>query len=249
MRCRCRSDRGAGRLALVVLLWLLAGFSGNAGAATLRVAPLQVNLDLKQPIGRVEIFNDGSTETLVDLRVLAWTQAGERDQLNPTQDVVAYPPVARIAAGKQQVVRVGFRRPELVGAVERAYRLVVTELPPAGGAKSTLQFQLRLLIPVFVAPRAVASSPPPLRLRQGQGQWRLEASNPGNVHLKITSVALRDAQQRTLLSAPVTAYLLPGSTGSTPIPSQQVPGTVAAAQALVLRGADPKPETLPVELP
>lgn len=241
---------GAARAALKVFCCVLAGAllpAAPAAASALRVAPLQLNLNLQQPISRIELFNDGSTDTVVDLRIQAWSQVNGRDQLTPTDEVVAIPPVARVAAGKQQLVRVGFRRPELAGARERAYRLVITELPPANPNASTLQLQLRLLVPVFLAPRSEQRLLP-LRLRRDGSGLKLEAANQGNVHAKITGIALRDAQQRTLLSAPLSAYLLPGTARSLPVPAHTA-GTLAGAQAQVLLGAQLQAETLPVELP
>lgn len=235
--------RGAWCVAL-----LLCG-AGAAEAASLRVAPLQVDLGVGQPIGRLQLFNDGSSDTVVDLRVQAWTQVEGRDVLRPTDEVIAVPPVARVPAGGQQLVRVGFRRPELPGAVERSYRLVITEVPRPNAGTTQLQLQLRLLIPVFVAPRGPATPQLSLRLRDQQGRLQLDAANGGNVHAKLTSLGLRDGRQGTLLSLPLNAYVLPGQSRSLPLPTPLPASAIESAQALVLQGARQQPENRPVELP
>ncbi|HSW13519.1 MAG TPA: fimbria/pilus periplasmic chaperone [Solimonas sp.] len=237
-----RSFRGA--LGAVLLL-----FAGLAPAASLRVAPLQVDLGKGQPIGRLQLFNDGNSDMVVDLRVRAWKIVDDRDVLSSTDEVIAVPPVARVPAGGQQLVRVGFRRPDLPGDVERSYRLVVTELPRPNPGPAQLQLQLRLLIPVFVAPRAPPQPALSLRLREEQGRLQLDAANAGNVHAKLTSLALRDGRLGTLLSLPLNAYVMPGQSRSLPLSTPLPAAAIESAQALVLQGAQQRPEIQPIELP
>jgi fimbrial chaperone protein len=169
----------------------------NEPSTILDVAP--TTLDLKPgAAGLFFITNHGARDVTVQIEAADWRQENGRDITAPSQDLLASPPLAHIAPGARQSVRV-MARPS--GDGEHAYRLLVSELPDAdtegGGVHVLLQFS----VPVFV--RHNPHAPPQLSwsLRDG----RLIAANTGAQTVKLDSVTL-DGSLR-----PGLVYLLPGA--------------------------------------
>jgi fimbrial chaperone protein len=163
----------------------------------LDVAP--TTLDLKSgAAGLFFITNHGARDVTVQIEAADWRQENGRDATTPSQDLLASPPLAHIAPGARQSVRV-MARP--AGDSEHAYRLLVSELPDAEAGGDGVHVLLQFSVPVFVRhdPRAV----PQLSwsLRQG----RLIAANAGAQTVKLDSVTVDGAQRPGLI------YLLPGA--------------------------------------
>lgn len=152
-----RRPRGAGlaclpvavhRLLCIVLLLL----APCAYAVGLQVAPILLEFGAPEATQALRLSNSSDSPLRAQVRVMAWTQSGGEEQLQPTRDLVASPPIMELVPGQEQLVRIVRLQP---GAPQReqAYRLLVDELPPeAGGGKAGVQFLLRHSIPVFVLP-------------------------------------------------------------------------------------------------
>ena len=218
------------------------------GASSLRVAPLQANLGPQQPTAQLEVHNDGASEAVLDVRIFSWTQVAGQDVLSATDEVAAVPPVFRVTAGKQQVVRVGLVNRTLKAPAERSYRLVLTEVPQGGGSPNTLRFQMRMLIPIFASTAEKLRSTLTMRLRQENQQLLLDATNSGNGHAKITAVILRDGRGRTLSTNSLVGYVLPGSSVSIRLPGKLPDVPISAADVVVMSAGASRPEQMPVEV-
>src|SRR5690606_4984286 len=124
--------------------------------ASLQVAPILVELEDGENAEALWLSNSGEKPIRAQVRVLAWSQAGSEDQLDPSRDLLASPPILEIAPGERQLVRIV--RPDS-GPVpaEQAFRLLVDELPdPEQEVSSGLQFLLQYSVPVFVLPPGIA---------------------------------------------------------------------------------------------
>src|SRR5262245_53119535 len=96
------------------------------------VDPLLIRLDAQTNNAVMTITNPTSHDISFEIKAFAWDQAPPDGamQLTPTTDVVIFPPLAAVKAHSVQRIRVGTTlRP---GPVEKAYRVMIEELP--GGA-------------------------------------------------------------------------------------------------------------------
>ena len=199
---------------IFAVLGLLAATVGTVApsiAATLTVSPLRVDLAVNRPTAAVELRNAGATSTLVQVETFTWIDGAVTDGLPPADDLLAMPPVFELAPGATQVIRVGLRRPPEPG-VERAYRLVIGEVPsaveaPPGG----LAFVLNLNLPVFVTPANARPAPEWTARAAAGGGGELRLANAGAAHLALRNLRLADADApRVLLEVEEPATVLAG---------------------------------------
>src|SRR4051794_41931448 len=98
-------------------------------AAALSVAPTRIDLAPDQRAAAVTLQNDGDEPVMVQVQTFAWTGSPATSDLTPTRDLVAMPPVATVAAGDKQLIRVAARGGDKPAA-EQSYRLIIAEVPP-----------------------------------------------------------------------------------------------------------------------
>ena len=180
--------------ASAVVSVLLAAMSTGLGAGSFQVNPVRIELRDGATSSAVIVRNGGTEPVVVQTSVLAWAQADGKDVYAPTTEALATPPIATIAPGGEQVLRVGLRRPPDPKR-ELAYRLYVQEIPgtPQAGFQG-LQVALRVGIPVFVTPLAtIARDFDWVATRAPEGSVRLAVRNRGNVHLQVYDFVLRGA--------------------------------------------------------
>ncbi len=168
------------------------------------IKPILVTFLPGEMSASVEITNDGATPQELEIGLKSWTQADEEGE--STDDLVVSPSIFVIAPGKTQLVRLGPTH-ALQGDVERSYRLVATEVPPAGNA-ANVQALLRMRLPVFIAPKTAVPLPLTWHVaRDDAGQVAVSARNDGNVHQRVRSLRI-DAGGRVLFDNVVAAYVL-----------------------------------------
>jgi fimbrial chaperone protein len=178
-----------------------------------------VELEPDQRAAVVTLQNNGVEPVLVQVQTFAWNDSTATAALVPTREIVAVPPVATIEAGAKQLIRVAVRG-EARTDVEAAYRLVITEVPPATvGPPAGVRFALRLSLPVFVAPPGAAAQPLWSVEASEQGP-RLVLANQGTAHLQVRRIQVlgRDEVQ-VLHKVEEPAYVLPGRRHAWPLPS------------------------------
>lgn len=184
---------------------------GAAGAQTLSVLPVTVTLQPRQQTAILTLANGGRTDTSIQVRTFAWSQAADgADRLEPTEAIAVSPPLATIAAGRKQIVRLVLRRPPQDR--EATYRILLDQIP--GPAQiGEVRVALRLSLPVFAEP--AARTAPRLRfgLESSDGKIYLVATNDGIRHESVRAIALRTAGGVTLTPAAGSSpYVLPGAT-------------------------------------
>lgn len=184
------------------LAFLLAALGPCAGQAalpdvTMDVAP--TTLDLKSGVpGLFFVTNHGSRPVTVQIEAMDWRQQEGRDRLTPSNDLLVSPPMARIAPGARQSVRVmarGARRGE------RDFRLLVGQLPDAAAPDDGVRVLLQFSVPVFVDhdPRASA------HLEWSSRNGMLMLANAGAEAAKLEGLTVDGVPRGGLF------YLLPGS--------------------------------------
>ena len=148
------------------------------------------------------VTNHGARPVTVQIEAMDWhpqdAAVGSPDRLTPSTTLLTSPPMARIAPGGRQSVRVLERGP---AQGERAFRLLVSQLPDAAGDGDGVRVLLQFSVPVFVGhdPHAV----PQLRWALTDGM--LTARNTGTQTVKLEGLRV-NAVPRGALS-----YLLPGA--------------------------------------
>jgi fimbrial chaperone protein len=135
-------------------LWL-ALVSASALAASLNVSPTRLEIYSPQQTATLNLRNMGEKAIIGQVRVFAWRQENGEDILEPTETVVASPPMVEIRPGTDYTIRV-VRTTAGPVAGEEAYRLVVDEVPDAAARRNgVITVAIRYVIPLFFdAPEA-----------------------------------------------------------------------------------------------
>lgn len=215
---------GCAAPARAVFAWalLVAGVlsAGPTHAGDLQVAPISLELAAQEQAQTLTLTNSGDRTLRAQVRVMAWSQAGGSDDLQPTRLLLASPPIVEIAPHAQQLVRI-IRPDGTPPARELAYRLIVDELPdPALADTAGLKLLLRYSIPVFVLPPGVVpllsrtDTIPPTDLSAISARLQggvLDVANAGSTRLKISGLVWTNADgSRVPLNPGLLGYVLAG---------------------------------------
>ncbi len=140
----------------------------------------------------INLKNGADRPLTAQLRVVRWRQVDGEDDYEPTEAVVASPPMVELSGNQNYTVRI-VRADQSPVAEEESYRLIVDELPSAAAAGSkSVNLLLRYSIPVFFyAPDAEA---PKLtwRFRKSNGRIVVTLRNDGGRHVRIAALKLKD---------------------------------------------------------
>ena len=176
------------------------------------------------PAGVLTLTNTSQEPVTLQVRLFRWRQVDGHDVLDPTNDVVASPPLARIPAGGQhliRVVRVAKQRP----TTEEAYRLLVDELPGEAQTVSGVRLLLRQSIPVFFGSSARAHPQLAWRIVRGSAGVELAAANAGDRRQRISELVLKDSGGAVLeRKAGLVGYVLAGSEARWALKQAPAPG-------------------------
>src|SRR5215813_12238316 len=131
---------------------LLTSAPTLVAAAALQVSPVSLDIPAPSAAATIKLRNVGPAPLNAQLRVFRWTQENGEEKLEPTNDVVASPPVARLPAKSEHVVRLVRLSKQPITKGE-SYRLLVDELPdPSRNKNRVVAMVLRYSIPVFFYP-------------------------------------------------------------------------------------------------
>jgi len=220
-------------LACACVMPCLAMQAAQAGQYS--VSPLRLDLKASRRLDVLTVMNAADEPLSIQVQLVSWSQHDGEDQYGDTHELLATPPIFKIPAHGQQIIRVALRR-EADAARELDYRVFVTEVPPPPAKDfSGAQVALRMSLPIFVAPAAPDNAPLRWQARwNDDGSLALSATNPGNAHVKVTDFEVKLAGVDAPLRADVARYVLPQSTVTWTIKSAGNPPHNAA---LHLHGA------------
>jgi fimbrial chaperone protein len=206
----------AARAFAAILFVLLTGLA--AGAQALSVIPVNIVFSPGQRANSLTVTNEGTTETAIQIRAYAWSQKDDEDQLTATGAVALSPPLAKIAPGASQVVRLILRQPPLDR--EATYRILVDQIPPPA-EPGIVHMVLRLSIPIFAQPATRALPHIQFHVERDAGKLFLVGVNDGLRHEAIHEIVLSTGDGRKLKEEPSSSpYILAGSTRRWPIAAQ-----------------------------
>lgn len=186
--------RGARLLALAVpaLTALAAGIAVPAGAGSLRIMPIRVEVNADARFCSLTVTNDEDTPVSVQVRGYGWSKdANNADVLTEDPGFQINPTIVTLAGKQERLVRCGL--PPVTGTGEQTWRLVLDELPQPGPAVGGVRTLLRISVPVF---RAAAEAQPDLVWSIGtdaQGKPALVIENRGTRHAQVLSLDLEGA--------------------------------------------------------
>ncbi|MPT48003.1 MAG: molecular chaperone [Sphingobium sp.] len=196
------------------------------GAAAVMIWPVDPVLGKEKQAEALWIQNKGAAPAVMQIRIFRWTQVDGKDHYEPQQDIESSPPIASIAPGARQMIRLSAplaKRPEGEGT----YRIIIDEVPVAsdGTARRTgVQFQMRYSVPLFTYK---ALTPPSdtshqtLRCkifnRDGKRQFRLE--NHGATHVRLLNIGFQEKAGLIPLENAKVSYILAGSALAWPVPA------------------------------
>jgi P pilus assembly chaperone PapD len=186
----------------------LASFGTPASAGSLQVDPIKVEITAERKIAAVRVKNESDRPVTIRGYALSWSQRGGEDVHEEAANVVVSPPIATIAPGSVQLIRVGLRS---ASANPASYRLMVEEVPeanPGGG----VQVALRLSMPLYAFQKEGKLSD--IRWsasQQPDGRWALEASNTGSGYVRVESSEARNQSGLGFASEGLLGTILPKS--------------------------------------
>lgn len=214
--------------AWLLLAGLLSATTGTADARGLQVSPVSLTFAPGEHGQALWLTNSGEQPLHAQVRVYRWHQSNGEDELEPTRDLVATPPMIEVPPGQSQLVRVVRPGPP-VGTtdVEASYRLKINELPIQHPDESGVDFIMEYSLPVFL--ETVDAARPQLRwtVVAGTAGTRLRVANTGNSRARLSEVSVVDASDRTHeVAGGLMGYVLPGA-----IMEWEIPSGAAAALA------------------
>ncbi len=213
---RPRSSLAAHLVPVCVAYAGLAMASIASQAAALRVSPILIE-GADQANTTITLRNQEARTLNAQVRVFRWSQHDGREDLEPTDDVVASPPIVSIAPREEYVVRLQ-RTTGQQPVAEEAYRVVVDELPnPDRQRNGTVAVVLRYIVPAFFFP-ADASQP---RLRWSishrEGHAVIVAENTGDKRIQLINLGIKVGGRTALIGKGLAGYVLGHSAREWPL--------------------------------
>jgi fimbrial chaperone protein len=213
-------------------LALLACLPSAAHASAVVIWPVDPTIKTGEQATALWLENKGDAPVTLQVRTFAWSQPGGEDQLDAQDAVIASPPIATVAPGARQLVRV-IRR-TAAAAPESAYRLLVDELPspppsgPEGAPQARLTVQMRYSIPLFTFVGTPSAAQLDAQIASGTEGRVLNIRNTGQAHARLTDLKLVSRGHEVVVRAGLAGYVLPGATLTIPLPAAAA-GTVKVA--------------------
>ena len=162
-------------------------------AAQLEVSPVLLDVLAPTASATVTLKNDDTRPATLQVRLFKWRQANGQETYEPTQDVIASPPIATVAPGATLTVRV-IRAAETPIQGEDSYRLVLDQLPDGDRVgRAKVAMLLRQVLPVFFANPERSGPQVVWSVARGPKGYELRAHNTGDQRLRIAQITLAGA--------------------------------------------------------
>jgi fimbrial chaperone protein len=181
-----RLIRAAG---LIVALGLMLFKAQPALASSIGVSPVHIYFSRSSTSALLTLSNEGKESVSFSLSAYAWSQGESGEiKLTPTSDIIFFPAFLALAPGESRNIRLGT---ELQPTdVERSYRILVNELPPAQTGHANPSMEVRVLseisIPVFLEPDKPRLQADVSGLRLYKNKLSFQLNNTGSVHILPT---------------------------------------------------------------
>lgn len=234
---RRRSRRRSAFIAAAACLgssWMMP--ASPVEAAALRVSPILIEGG-PQANATITLRNQENRPLNAQVRVFRWTQKDGREELVPTEDVIASPPIVSIGPREDYIVRLQ-RTTGQEPVSEEAYRVVVDELPnPDRQRNGTVAVVLRYVVPAFFFP--ADATQPRLRwsIEHRDGRAFIIAENSGDKRLQVTNLGIRTGGRTVIVGKGLAGYVLGHSVREWPLASRFSSLRAGTVVAMSDRGA------------
>ncbi|MGD9804995.1 MAG: molecular chaperone [Hyphomicrobiaceae bacterium] len=219
-----------------VAIWglMALGFCcGNAaGATSLRVSPVLLDLQAPRQSATLRLRNDEKRDLNVQVRVFRWSQKNGADNYEPTTAIVVSPPATRLASGVDYTVRV-VRTSKAPIVAEESYRVLIDEVPTSLVRRSgTVNLVMRHAIPVFFRTQRSPLPKVTWKIVRDGSNVKLVAQNVGGTRLRLSDLNLMQGNGKTYQKKGLLGYVLAGSTVAWPVKiGRQTTGTSLTLKA------------------
>jgi fimbrial chaperone protein len=188
---------------------LLAVSATLAQAASLQVAPVGIEVAAPGTASTVKLRNEGTTTINAQVRVFRWLQVNGQEKLEPTDDLVASPPMAHLGPGAEYTVRLVRVSKQPISA-EESYRLLIDELPDQKlQSNRVVNLILRYSIPVFFFRPDAGAARLKWSVEQHDGKLRVSAANEGDRHVRLAGLSVGDRSGTSIsFGSGLTGYVL-----------------------------------------
>lgn len=203
-------DRRTVIAGLAAQLLLPAGAA--RAAAMLGVAPTLIELGAGNANTILYVSNGGDEALTAQLRLFSWRNGDGEEQYQPSGDIGFSPGQFSVPAGGRQTVRLALLAAR--GPIERAYRLIVDQLP-GGAATGLVRMPVRMVVPVFAAPAGATPRAPPTlawsaTVDRASHIATLSASNPGVRRVRLAELRYAAGGLSIVLAEGLAGYALAG---------------------------------------
>lgn len=175
----------------LIPLAVIAVSATNASLASgLNVNPIYLHLKREEPTTTLRLGNGGAVPMRYQLSAFAWTQDAQGEmQLNPTQEILLFPPVFALLPNEERLVRIGTTA--AFADKEKTFRIFVEEFEPDAAQPGTgpaLRIRTRIGLPVFLDPPAPTSTARIDAVTVGRSQISIHLKSTGNAHVHLQGV-------------------------------------------------------------
>ena len=185
---RHRIDTFAGIAALLAL-----SAPAAHAQATFSVDPLLIRLNAETNNAVLTISNPTANEIRFEIKGFAWDQTPPNGamQLTPTNDLVIFPPLVTLKARTTQRVRIGTTVAQ--GSIEKAYRVLIEELPSGAkpAAANQVAVRTRIGVPVFIEATKPAVSGRIDSVSVNGRVVSIALTNTGTTHAMVDNIVVR----------------------------------------------------------
>ena len=204
---------------LAAMLAVCAACGPTANAASLRVSPILIDGGAQANM-TITLRNQDIRPLNAQVRVFRWSQKDGEEQLVPTDDVIASPPIVSVGPREDYVVRLQ-RTTGQEPVTEEAYRVVVDELPnPDRQRNGTVAVVLRYIVPAFFFPPDATQARIRWSISRRDGRAVLVAENSGDKRLQLVNLGIKTGNRTSLIEKGLAGYVLGHSVKEWPLGSK-----------------------------
>ncbi|MET0182524.1 MAG: fimbria/pilus periplasmic chaperone [Caulobacterales bacterium] len=161
----------------------------NAQTGGVSVSPVLVSLEPGRNISSIRLRNGRNRPISFELEVYSWSQQDGQNVMTPTTELLITPKVFEVPENDEQIIRLGVSA--IDSGAERAYRILIRELPSTLNRGANVGLRLEMSLPVFVVPRG-AEPQLDLNIQDAPEGPSLVLTNTGNAHIQLASIDADD---------------------------------------------------------
>lgn len=199
------------------------------------VWPINPVIEYNQKNSKISVRNlDAKNSVRLQVRVMQWTQDGQKDIFTPQKDIVISPPQIQVKPSAEQLFRVIVRNALPQVGHETAYRIIIEEIPiPQSLAREAVEvsINMRYSLPLLILHQEKATPIPEQIAEVEKGVSYTVSSEGPSITLsnqsqwlqRMSKVKILDANQAELMTIAdgLWGYTLPKGGRSFSLTSEQ----------------------------